>query len=135
MEQLDQQGFYCVLRDYLADLDEMLEALKDKIPKHLNPCFEKDLRLKTTESKSDSLAKLSLHKSHRTITPLLEPLTKRELVLLTDIANGLSNQEISDKRFVAISTVKWHLKNIYAKLNAKHRAQAIARAREVGIID
>ncbi len=135
MEQLDHQGFYCVLRDYLADLDEILKALKDRMPKHLSPCFEADLRLKPTESDSDSLVALSRSKTPRQLTPLLEPLTKRELVLLADIANGLSNQEISDKRFVAISTVKWHLKNIYAKLNAKHRAQAIARARELGIID
>ncbi len=135
IEQLNQQGFYCALRDYLADLDEMLIPLRDKLPKFLAPSFKADLQLQPTPSNTESTLVSESDKVRRLITPLLEPLTKRELVLLTDIANGLSNQEISDKRFVAISTVKWHLKNIYAKLNAKHRAQAIARARELSIID
>jgi len=128
IEVLNQQGYYCLLRDYVVDLDAMVTQLGNKIPRFLHPDFSADLHL---------------HRPHRTKTsqhystapPLLEPLTKRELVLLIDIASGLSNQEISDKRFVAISTVKWHLKNIYAKLDAKHRAQAIARARELNLID
>lgn len=130
IEALNQQGYYCLPRDYIADLDEMIVQLGSSIPRFLNSDFEADLQLnKHSQEKSQTPPKQTGSR------PLLEPLTKRELVLLIDISNGLSNQEISDKRFVAISTVKWHLKNIYAKLDAKHRAQAIARARELSIIE
>lgn len=128
IEALNQQGYYCLLRDYIVDLDAMMTELAKQPPKFLQPDFSAELYLQP-------LNKHPIQQSHRNAAPLLEPLTKRELVLLSDIASGLSNQEISDKRFVAISTVKWHLKNIYAKLDAKHRAQAIARARELGLID
>mgnify|MGYP003683138471 CR=1 FL=1 len=130
IETLNQQGYYCLLRDYIVDLDDMIEKLGDRIPRFLHADFINDLQLNTptTNNKTSLIQPLDSR-------PLLEPLTKRELVLLIDISQGLSNQEVSDKRFVAISTVKWHLKNIYAKLDAKHRAQAIARARELNIIE
>ncbi|HET8846527.1 MAG TPA: LuxR C-terminal-related transcriptional regulator, partial [Ktedonobacteraceae bacterium] len=57
---------------------------------------------------------------------LVEPLRERELEVLYLIAVGLSNQEIAQKMVVAISTVKWHIKNIYSKLNIRSRAEAIA---------
>lgn len=128
IEALNQQGYYCLLRDYIVDLDSMMTELGNQLPKFLQPDFSAELYLRHPN-------KQKIQQNHSNVAPLLEPLTKRELVLLIDIASGLSNQEISDKRFVAISTVKWHLKNIYAKLDAKHRAQAIARARELGLID
>lgn len=130
IETLNQQGYYCLLRDYVVDLDEMMAQLGSSIPKFLNAGFDADLHLNKPSTEGSTSAS-----SQTDSRPLLEPLTKRELVLLIDISKGLSNQEISDKRFVAISTVKWHLKNIYAKLDAKHRAQAIAKARDLSIIE
>lgn len=57
---------------------------------------------------------------------LVEPLRERELEVLYLIAIGLSNQEIAQRMVVAISTVKWHIKNIYSKLTIRSRAEAIA---------
>ena len=128
IDRANQQGYFCLLRDHIADLDDMMNTLGEQTPEHLDPDFSSDLLLKRSPSSPKT-------RPANSVTPLLEALTKRELVLLNDIANGLSNQEISNKRFVAISTVKWHLKNIYAKLDAKHRAQAIARARELQLIE
>lgn len=65
---------------------------------------------------------------------LIEPLSDRELVILRHIADGLSNQEIAHKLIVAVSTVKWHVNNIYAKLNAHSRTLALARARELNLL-
>ncbi|MGH1373844.1 MAG: LuxR C-terminal-related transcriptional regulator [Cellvibrionaceae bacterium] len=129
IESANQQGYFCLPRDYIVDLDEMVAQLGHSMPSFLHSDFQAELNPK---SSGDEHAKDQAKPT--SARPLLEPLTKRELVLLIDISNGLSNQEISDKRFVAISTVKWHLKNIYAKLDAKHRAQAIAKARELSII-
>ena len=50
------------------------------------------------------------------------------------IAEDLSNQEIADKLFISLNTVKTHVKNIYLKLEADNRTKAIAKAKELGII-
>lgn len=65
---------------------------------------------------------------------LIEPLTIRELEVLSLIVSGLSNQEISNRLFLALSTVKGYNQNIYAKLDVKRRTEAVAKARELGII-
>ena len=64
-------------------------------------------------------------------TELVEPLSDRELEILRMIAAGRANQEIAEKLFVAPSTIKWHINNIYGKLGVRSRTQAIARARHL----
>lgn len=61
-------------------------------------------------------------------------ISKREYEVLELIAQGLSNQEIADKLFVSVSTIKTHAANIFAKLDARRRTQAIQRAKELNII-
>jgi LuxR family maltose regulon positive regulatory protein len=65
---------------------------------------------------------------------LPEPLSDREIEVLQLIATGLSNADAGRKLFIAPSTVKKHLENIYAKLETRNRTQAIARAREAGLL-
>jgi len=65
---------------------------------------------------------------------LIEPLSERELEVLQLIAEGLSNQEIATRLFLSLHTVKTHTRNIYSKLNAHNRTEAVARARTVGIL-
>lgn len=62
-----------------------------------------------------------------------EKLSEREVQLLELLKKGLSNQEIADTLFITINTTQWHLSHIYAKLGVKSRAQALVRAREIGI--
>jgi LuxR family maltose regulon positive regulatory protein len=64
----------------------------------------------------------------------VEPLSERELEVLQLIAEGLTNQEIASKLFLSLNTVKVHTRNIYSKLGAHHRAEAVARARALGIL-
>lgn len=66
---------------------------------------------------------------------LIEPLSERELEVLHYIASGLSNQAIADQLFVSLATAKWHARNIYGKLNASNRTMAVAKARELGILE
>jgi LuxR family transcriptional regulator, maltose regulon positive regulatory protein len=76
--------------------------------------------------------------SQRTALPgsrLLKPLTDREQKILTFVANGVSNKEIAARLFVSENTVKFHLKHIYSKLDVANRLQAIARARDLGLIN
>jgi LuxR family maltose regulon positive regulatory protein len=66
--------------------------------------------------------------------PLIEPLSQRELEILHLIAHGLSNREISQRLFLALSTVKGHNRIIFDKLQVQRRTEAIARARELGLL-
>ena len=61
-------------------------------------------------------------------------ISKREYEVLELMAAGLSNQEIAEKLFVSISTIKTHVSNVLAKLDASRRTEAIARAKELRII-
>jgi LuxR family maltose regulon positive regulatory protein len=51
------------------------------------------------------------------------------------VADGLSNRQISERLYLALSTVKGHNRNIFDKLQVKRRTEAVARARELGLID
>lgn len=68
------------------------------------------------------------HTSSLDAVQLLDPLSARELDVLHCLAAGLSNQQIAQQLIIAESTVKWHLKQIYGKLVAGSRTQAIAHA-------
>jgi len=63
-----------------------------------------------------------------------EELTKRELSILKRLETGLSNKEIAEAIFVSEGTLKWHLHNVYGKLNVKNRSGAMARARALGML-
>ncbi|HEY0510735.1 MAG TPA: LuxR C-terminal-related transcriptional regulator [Thermoanaerobaculia bacterium] len=69
-----------------------------------------------------------------TSPPLSDPLSEREIEVLKLIATGLSNADAGRRLFIASSTVKKHLENIYAKLGTRNRTQAIARARDAGLL-
>jgi LuxR family maltose regulon positive regulatory protein len=61
-------------------------------------------------------------------------LSARELEVLSLIAAGKSNQEIAEQLYLALNTVKRHASNIYDKLEVKKRTEAIAKARQLGLI-
>ncbi len=65
---------------------------------------------------------------------LVEPLSPRELEVLGLIAQGFSNQEIGQRLFLALDTVKGHNRRIFDKLQVQRRTEAIARARELGLL-
>lgn len=62
--------------------------------------------------------------------PELDELTDREREVLIEIAHGLSNQEIADKLFISLPTVKTHVAHILSKINARDRVQAVVFAYE-----
>jgi LuxR family transcriptional regulator, maltose regulon positive regulatory protein len=72
--------------------------------------------------------------STRTPQPLVDPLSERELEVLHLIAQGLSNREIGERLFLALNTVKGHNRRIFGKLEVQRRTEAVARARELGLL-
>lgn len=61
-------------------------------------------------------------------------ISKREHEVLDLMAKGLSNQEIADKLFVSLNTIKTHTSNLFLKLEAKRRTQAIQKAKALNLI-
>jgi len=61
-------------------------------------------------------------------------LSKRELEILSLLAQGHSNQEIATKLFVSLSTVKTHIQHLFEKLDVKRRTQAIEKAKRLSLI-
>jgi len=65
---------------------------------------------------------------------LVDPLTGRELQVLAMLAAGTPNRAIAEQLFVTVFTVKKHISHILGKLGAANRTEAVARARELGLI-
>ena len=78
------------------------------------------------------MAKLAEHRSP--MKTAIEDLTKRELELLELVGEGYSNRALSEKFSISTNTVKYHLKNIFQKLGAQNRAEAVAHAIRTGIL-
>ncbi len=70
----------------------------------------------------------------RAVGAVLDPLSPRELEVLRLTAEGLSNHEIGRRLVLALSTVKGHQQRIFEKLHVRRRTEAIARARDLGLV-
>ncbi len=68
-------------------------------------------------------------------SPMVEPLSEREVEVLRLVAAGLSNNQIAERLIVTVGTVKRHLNNIFGKLGVGSRTQALVRAREAKLLD
>ena len=75
-----------------------------------------------------------IHPSSVSTQPWNEVLTTRELEVLILLAQRLSNKEIGEKLFISPDTVKRHTVNIYSKINVHTRQEAVAKARDMGIL-
>lgn len=64
-----------------------------------------------------------------------DALTEREREILRLVAEGRSNREIAEQLIFAVGTVKWYLNQIYGKLGVASRTQAVAQARELGLLN
>ena len=98
-------------------------ALKLVKPKEVTHKAEKVVNVDNsfqTEINKQEIAKLGI--------------SKRELEVLNLMATGLSNDEIAGKLFIGLNTVKTHSSNIFLKLDAKRRTQAVERAKRLNII-
>jgi LuxR family maltose regulon positive regulatory protein len=79
-------------------------------------------------------SKLAIPQPVAISSELVEQLSSREMEVLRLIAAGDANQTIADKLFISVRTVKKHSSNVFNKLNVSSRTQAVARARELGLL-
>ncbi|MFA9558975.1 LuxR C-terminal-related transcriptional regulator [Evansella sp. AB-rgal1] len=115
----EPEGYFQVFVDEGLPIYKLLS---EHIVYESNPDFASRLRL-AIEASSSKLPH-----------GLMEPLSERELEVLKLIAEGLSNQEIGERLFLALSTVKGYNQNIFGKLQVKRRTEAVGRARELRLL-
>jgi LuxR family maltose regulon positive regulatory protein len=72
--------------------------------------------------------------ARRQVSPLIDPLTPREIQVLGLLAQGLTNAEIGKQLVISLPTVKSHTRNLYGKLGVHTRREAVARARELNLL-
>jgi LuxR family maltose regulon positive regulatory protein len=70
----------------------------------------------------------------KTMVPLIESLSERELEVLRLITAGLSNREIAEKLIISLGTAKTHVHNVCGKLGVRKRTEAATRAKELGLV-
>lgn len=69
-----------------------------------------------------------------TETPPTDVLTQREQEILPLIASGLTSQQIADKIYLSLPTVKWYRKRLFEKLGATNAADLVSKAKEKGLV-
>jgi LuxR family maltose regulon positive regulatory protein len=111
-------------RAFLDEDRQIFTLLRDV--QHVAPSFVRQLL---------DYAEVSEPRQDIPTQPLVEPLSERELEVLRLIAAGLSNAEIAQELVITVGTVKRHINHIYGKLDVRSRTQAIAKARELRLLD
>jgi LuxR family maltose regulon positive regulatory protein len=126
------------VRMFLDEGSSMMELLREASARGIMPDYTDKLlaAFEAAKRKSEDEPELppGLPEGHRDGEPLIEPLSQRELTILQLIAQGLSNREIGERLFLALDTVKGHNRRLFDKLQVQSRTEAIARARELGLL-
>lgn len=133
------EGFYDLSRDCLREskahyfMNPMPDELTFEDMEALINQAESATSASTQPNNADYTNNAFLNKEHAN-EALIESLTVRELEVLQLIASGLSNQEICNTLFLALSTVKSYNQTIYQKLQVKRRTEAVAKAKVLGLV-
>ncbi|GAC17429.1 response regulator transcription factor [Paraglaciecola arctica] len=69
------------------------------------------------------------------VEKMMPILTIKELNLLRGLAQGLTNQQLADASFLSVNTIKTHLKSVYRKLLVKNRSEAVAKAKDLNLLE
>ena len=105
----------------------------------------RDVRATAPEFVADLLARATRSKHGRPRGPasevravdgagMIETLTDTQQRILALIAQGMSNQQVADALFITVGTTKWHLNQIFGRLQVRNRTEAVARARELRML-
>jgi LuxR family maltose regulon positive regulatory protein len=78
---------------------------------------------------------LSLRSGQAVPDPTIQPLSPRELEVLHHLAAGRTNRDIANEMVLSLNTIKAHTRRLYAKLDVNNRTQAVARARDLRLLD
>ena len=114
------EGF---IRTFIDRGESLIPVLREAARRGLYPEYVGQI-LSSYETQSE----------HGNLPPDVEPLSERELEVLHLLAAGLTNRQIADQLFVSVSTIKSHVHHISGKLQVSNRTQAVAKARQLGLL-
>jgi len=129
------EGFIDLARDCLREsrINYYMNPIPDDLSfEEMEAIIDRAEKLQSSVVEDGSINKTFLQEHVN--RSLEEPLTVRELEVLTLIASGLSNREICSTLFLALSTVKGYNQTIYGKLQVKHRTEAVVKAKALGLV-
>jgi LuxR family maltose regulon positive regulatory protein len=121
------------IRTFIDEGLPMAQLLAEAATRTMMPAYTGRLVAAFEAEKQKSAGEVEIRPSPRA-QPLIDPLSQRELEVLQLIAQGLSNGEIGERLFLALDTVKGHNRKIFDKLQVQRRTEAVARARELGLL-
>lgn len=128
----EPRGYLRLFLDAGAPMLTLLYSLRQEL--RLQQAKEEPV---PTSAYLDRLILLLKQEQQASLAPgesLLEPLSERERQVLRHISEGRSNREIAEQLIIALSTVKSHVRAIYAKLGATSRTQALIQARKLNLL-
>ena len=129
------EGFFELARDCVREsrTHYFMNPIPDDISfEEVGEIIDQAEKMKGSASEDESINKVFLQEHAN--RSLAEPLTVRELDVLSLMASGLSNREICSTLFLALSTVKGYNQAIYGKLQVKRRTEAVVKAKELGLV-
>lgn len=130
------ERLYKHINDPLPEINNLPDEMHDAINAIIQKATAKDPGqrypdvLALAVAFSEGIGKGATHQDAK----IVEQLTMREQEILSLISKGMSNAEIAAELVVTLSTVKWHITQLYKKLGVRSRVQAIVRARELNLI-
>lgn len=119
--QAESGGF---IRLFIDEGPPMKRLLQDVISSGVAPDYAQQVLAAFPRFETSQASQLTL----------MDQLSEREIEVMRCLAEGLTNQEIADRLYLSLYTVKAHARNIYSKLGVNNRTLAVARARDLGII-
>lgn len=140
-----ESGYLQLFTDEARETGSVFHAMTEKIkcgkiaakkPELLNFISKIEHKLTGVNGSPDEeiLPGRTPEKREESTVGLVEELTAREIEILNCIGQGLSNREIAGKLFLSPGTVKWHTSNIYGKMGASGRVQAVSLARKMNLL-
>jgi ATP/maltotriose-dependent transcriptional regulator MalT len=126
------------VRIFLDEGSSMMQLLREASTRKIMPDYVDKLlaayEFEKLKSEEHLDLPLTLSKGRHNSEPFIEPLSQREFEILKLISLGLSNREIGERLFLALDTVKGHNRRIFEKLQVQSRTEAVARARDLGLL-
>jgi LuxR family maltose regulon positive regulatory protein len=129
LSQAEPGGF---IRTFVDEGPQMARLLYEALSKGIAPEYIQIL-LSVFPDAEEKIIEPS--KAQAPYPELIEPLSEREIEVLQLISKGYTNPEIAARLYLSLNTVKVHTRNIYGKLDVHNRAQAIARAQALGLLE
>jgi LuxR family maltose regulon positive regulatory protein len=129
LRMAEPEGYVRIFIDEGLPMARLLDAAAAQ---GMMPSYIRKLLAALEDAREDEGEKSDSSPPSALLSPssLVEPLSQREVEILQLVAQGLSNREICERLFLALSTIKGYNRNIFEKLQVHRRTEAIARARE-----